>query len=190
LVIVLSEHVDYWDGLGWKDPFSSTLFTQRQEAYGRRFHLDSVYTPQVVVDGSSEAPGSDFRQISAAIRQSTNADELQVRISLVIKNNLAIPSVHIQVDSAEKSAARGNPRLMLALAENALVTHVLRGENSGRKLDRVAVVRSLTELGRLDTAGAFSADVPLTGELEQWNGKRLIAFVQDQQEGPIRGAAF
>jgi hypothetical protein len=54
----------------------------------------------------------------------------------------------------------------------------------------VAVVRSLTELGRLDPAGAFSADVPLTGELEQRNGKRLIAFVQDQQEGPIRGAAF
>src|SRR5271154_2742949 len=55
LVVALSEHVDYWDRLGWKDPFSSSVYTQRQEAYGRRFHLDSVYTPQVIVDGNSEA---------------------------------------------------------------------------------------------------------------------------------------
>src|SRR6266853_1059238 len=55
LVIALSEHVDYWDRLGWKDPFSSPVFSRRQEGYGRRFHLESVYTPQVVINGDSEA---------------------------------------------------------------------------------------------------------------------------------------
>src|ERR1700692_1921178 len=68
MVIALSEHVDYWDRLGWKDPFSSPIFSRRQEAYGRRFHLESVYTPQVVIDGDSEALGSDARQIEAGIR--------------------------------------------------------------------------------------------------------------------------
>jgi hypothetical protein len=103
LVIVLSEHVDYWNRLGWKDPFSSPAYSRRQEAYGRVFHLGSVYTPQVVIDGTWEAVGSDARQISAAIRQSLKADKLQVRISSAFKNSRGVPSVHVQVDASEKS---------------------------------------------------------------------------------------
>jgi hypothetical protein len=190
LVIVLSEHVDYWDRLGWKDPFSSPIFTRRQEAYGRRLRLDGVYTPQVVIDGTSEAVGSDALQIQRAILQSIKTDKLQVQISPVFKNNRGEATVHVQVGPSGKSAARGDARLMVALAENAVVSRVLRGENGGRKLDHVAVARSLMDLGRLDDAGAFSTDIPLTGELEQWNGKRIIAFVQDKQYGRIQGAAF
>jgi len=189
-VIVLSEHVDYWDRLGWKDPFSSPAYSRRQEAYASRFRLGSVYTPQVVVDGTSEALGSDARQISAAIRQSLKADKLGVRISSVFKNSQGVPSVHVQVDASEKSAARGSGQVMIALAENSVVSHVLRGENSGRKLDHVAVVRSLIDLGPSDPSGAFSADVALTGELEQWDGKRIVAFVQGKGSGRIEGAAF
>ena len=189
LIIALSEHVDYWDRLGWKDPFSSPIYSRRQEAYGRRFRLDSVYTPQVVVDGTSEALGSDARQIQAAIEHSIRADKVQVTISPVFKNRQGVATVHIQVARSDKSSARGDARVMIALAENSVVSHVLRGENSGRKLDHVAVVRSLTDLGHLDPAGTFSGDFPLTGELEQWRGKRFIAFVQDQEYGRIHGAA-
>ena len=190
LVIALSEHVDYWDRLGWKDPFSSPVYTRRQEAYGRRFRLDGVYTPQVVIDGTSEAVGSDALQIQSAILQSIKADKLQVQISPVFKNSRGEAVVHVQVDASGKSAARPDARLMIALAENAVVSHVLRGENGGRKLDHVAVVRSLMDLGPLEAARGFGTDIPLTGELEHWNGKRIIAFVQDQQYGRIRGAAF
>ena len=190
LVIALSEHVDYWDRLGWKDPFSSPVYTRRQEAYGRRFRLDGVYTPQVVIDGIFEAVGSDALQIQRAILQSIKAARLQVQISPVFKNSRGEAAVYVQVDPTGKSAAQGDARLMIALAENAVVSRVLRGENGGRKLDHVAVVRSLMDLGRLDDAGAFSTDIPLTGELEQWNGKRIIAFVQDKQYGRIQGAAF
>jgi hypothetical protein len=190
LVIALSEHVDYWDRLGWKDPFSSPVYARRQEAYGRRFRLDSVYTPQVVIDGTSEAIGSDALQIQRAILQSIKAEKLQVQISPVSKNSRGEATVHVQLDPFGKSAARGDARLMVALAENAVVSHVLRGENGGRKLDHVAVVRNLMDLGPLNSARAFSTDIPLTGELEHWNGKRIIAFVQDQQYGRIRGAAF
>jgi hypothetical protein len=190
MVIALSEHVDYWDRLGWKDPFSSPIFSRRQEAYGRRFHLESVYTPQVVIDGDSEALGSDARQIEAGIRHSMKANKLGVQISPVFISSRGVPTVHVQVDPAEKAASRANGRVMIALAENAAISHVLRGENSGRKLDHVAVVRSLMDLGLMDPSGVFRADIPLTGELEHWNGKRLIAFVQEEQDGPIRGAAF
>ena len=190
MVIALSEHVDYWDHLGWRDPFSSPIYSRRQEAYGRRFHLDSVYTPQVVIDGNSEALGSDARQIEAGIRHSMKADKLGVQISPVFNSSRGVPTVHVQVDPAEKAASRANGRLLVALAENAAISHVLRGENSGRKLDHVAVVRSLKDFGRMDSTRVFSADIALTGELENWSGKRLIVFVQDEHYGPIRGAAF
>jgi len=194
LMIVLSEHVDYWDGLGWKDPFSSTLFTRRQEAYVRSFHLTGAYTPQVVIDGAFEAVGSDARQIQDAVRQSIKSEKRQVKISEVSKNNRGVPTVHVQVDPSAKAPVRG-ARLMLALAENAAVSDVLRGENRGRQLGHVAVVRSLVESGRLDRAGTFSADIPLTGELGHWEGKRLVAFIQylqdaDTQDSRIEGAAF
>jgi hypothetical protein len=188
LVIPLSEHVDYWDHLGWRDPFSSPVFSRRQEAYGQRFHTDA-YTPQVVVDGSSEALGSDPRQVQDAIRQSAKAEKLQVRISAVFKNSRGVPAVHVDVERPDNSVDRGAAQLKVALAENAVVSDVLRGENGGRKLNHVAVVRSLMDLGSLNAAGAFSADIPLTGELEHWNGKRIVAFVQNQQYGRIRGAA-
>jgi hypothetical protein len=189
-VIALSEHVDYWDRLGWRDPFSSPVFSRRQEGYSRRFHLDSVYTPQVVIDGTLEAVGNDSRRVQDAIRQSTKADKLQIRISSVFTNSQGVPAVHVQVEPPEKSAASGVERLTVALAENAVVSHVRAGENSGRILDHVAVVHSLMELGSLDTTGAFSADIPLTAAFEQWSGKRIIVFVQDQNYGRIRGAAF
>ena len=103
LVVALSEHVDYWDRLGWKDPFSSPVYTQRQEAYGRRFHLDSVYTPQVVVDGSAEAVGSDFRQIQQAIAKAVKADKMQLQVSAVFKNTKGIPAITIQVEPDAKA---------------------------------------------------------------------------------------
>jgi hypothetical protein len=187
LVIALSEHVDYWDHLGWRDPFSSPVFTRRQEGYGQRFHVDS-YTPQVVVDGTSEAVGSDARRVEDAIRQSAGADKLQVRISTVFKNSLGVPAVHVEVEPSGKPTGGSPAQLEIALAENAVVSHVRSGENSGRRLDHVAVVRIMKDLGNLDSAGAFSADIPLTGELAQWNGKRIVAFVQNRQYGPIRGA--
>ena len=195
LVIALSEHVDYWDHLGWRDPFSSPVFTQRQEGYGRRFHTDS-YTPQAVIDGASEAVGSDDRRIQDAIRRSANTDKVQVAISPVSRNSRGVPVVHVQVepsgkvDPSGKSGGKNSAQVEIAVAENAVVSHVRAGENNGRKLDHVAVVRSLTDVGSLDSTGAFSADIPLTGELAQWSGKRIVAFVQDRQYGRIQGAAF
>src|SRR6266446_126930 len=66
-LIVLSEHVDYWNDIGWKDPFSSHEYSERQSAYASQFGRESVYTPQMVVDGHIEFVGSDERQAGQAI---------------------------------------------------------------------------------------------------------------------------
>ena len=187
-MIVLSEHVDYWDRLGWKDPFSSPLYSRRQEAYVSRLRLDSAYTPQVVIDGSSEALGSDFGKIQDAVRKSVTADKFRVEITQVVKNDRGNPIVHITAEAPRRPAQR-ETRLMIVLAENSAVSDILRGENSGRHLSHVAVVRNLIDFGRVDSSGVFSADVPLMGELANWQGKRLIAFVQGPQYGRILGAA-
>ena len=187
-VIVLSEHVDYWDRLGWKDPFSSPLYSRRQEAYVRRLQLESAYTPQVVIDGNSEAVGSDAGKIQEAIRKSLAGERYRVEITPVFRNDRGTPEVHIQVEAPQKPAQRDG-RLMIALAENSAVSDIRRGENQGRRLSHVAVVRSLIDFGRIEPSGRFSADVPLTGELANWEGKRFIAFVQGQQYGRIQGAA-
>jgi hypothetical protein len=189
-VIALSEHVDYWDRLGWKDTFSAPVFSRRQEGYARRFHLDNIYTPQAVIDGTLEAAGSDVRQVQDAIRQSAKTDKLQIRISPVFFNDKGVATVHVQSEPSGQAADRGIAELKIALAENSVVSHVRSGENSGRQLVHVAVVRRLSHAGSVDTMGAFNADIPLTGELEQWRGKRIIVFVQEQQFGRIRGAAF
>jgi hypothetical protein len=71
-IIVLSEHVNYWNDGGWTDPFSSAAFSQRQELYVKRFHLRSPYTPEAIVDGNTELNGSDAAGIEAAIQKAAS----------------------------------------------------------------------------------------------------------------------
>ena len=80
-IVVLSEHVDYWDHAGWRDPFSSHQWTERQNDYGRQFGLDSVYTPQMVIDGSTQASGSDGRAVLSAIERSAKQPHIEIAIS-------------------------------------------------------------------------------------------------------------
>ena len=79
---MLSEHVDYWDHEGWRDPFSSHQWTERQNDYGRQFALDSVYTPQMVIDGNRQASGGDGRAILSAIQQSAKQPHIQIEITV------------------------------------------------------------------------------------------------------------
>src|ERR1700679_3524239 len=83
LIVGISEHVTYWNQLGWPDPFSSDSYTERQNAYGRRFHLDSVYTPQMVINGEEQVVGSDKAAIVRALREEQNPQSLSVHIQAV-----------------------------------------------------------------------------------------------------------
>jgi hypothetical protein len=178
-IIVLGEHVDYWDRLGWRDRFSSHDFTKRQELYADRFNIDSAYTPQMVVAGASEFNGADSSEARSAIKSSEA--HASSNVALAIANDRA----HVTVSAAPKNA-----EVFLAITESGLTNNVLRGENTGRTLTHTGVVRSLRSLGRVAADGNFAADSELRFE-KDWNRANLAAVVFVQKSGlrEIVGAA-
>ena len=184
-VIALGEHVDYWDQLGWKDRFSSPLFSARQQDYGRAFHLESVYTPEIVVNGQKEVLGSDSSAIREAISRAAKEPQAQVTLSMTSVQTLSFSVSKLPPASHEAD-------ILLGVTESGLVTPVLGGENGGHELRHAAVVRSLTSLGRLDPTrpGEYSGVAQLYLRPD-WNraNLKLVLFVQDRVNRHILGAA-
>ena len=135
-VIPLGFHVDYWDGLGWKDRFSSAVFTQRQEQYARALKVDGPYTPEMVVDGAVEFVGNDAGQAQRTIRE----EAAQLEIAQVKISSAGADQLNIQVKAPTPSG--GNTLVMLAITEDNLTTQVGSGENGGRTLQRATDPRS------------------------------------------------
>ena len=184
-VIALSEHVDYWDSLGWKDRFSSPLFSARQEEYGRLFRAESVYTPQVVVNGQAQALGSDGGAVQEAIRAVSQGPRANVQISSPSGDRVAF-----KVNGLPKGVK--SAEMLLAVTESGIATNVERGENRGHRLTHVGVVRSLTNLGRLDSKnGAYTAEARLNLQPD-WDrhNVKLVLLVQDRSSLRIVGAAW
>ena len=179
-LIVLSEHVDYWNGLGWKDPFSSQEFTERQNDYARRLRVDSVYTPQLVIDGRSQLVGSDGVGAKAAIEKSIRRQKAPVLLSDVKREGNRI-TLHVE-------AGQTGAEVFVAIAENQMSSRVARGENGGRTLNHVAVVRTLTSIGTVAKGGGFSKalDLPVQAGFGA-NGLRVVVFVRDRASGEVVG---
>lgn len=181
-IVVLSEHVDYWDGLGWRDPYSSHQWSERQDSYGRRFGLDSVYTPQMVIDGDRQAVGGESRAVRQAIAESANRPKLPIEISHATRTKDA-------VQIAFTAGAAPAATLYAAVADDYDTSSVARGENSGRVLDHVAVARSLGPIATLrDTPTQQSVEVPISHDAEKRH-LRLILFAQDAKTGRILGVS-
>jgi hypothetical protein len=174
--IVLSEHVDYWDRLGWRDRFSSEAFTQRQEVYDKGFGLEGPYTPQMVVDGSVQFNGSDGRRAAEAIEKSGGEPKAGI--------NLTRTASGVKI-AVEGSSHDGD--VYLALADNAASTDVRNGENKGRTLRHVAVVRSLRKIGWVRKAKSFSKDVDIPNTADN---QRIVVFVQEAGQSHVLGAAM
>jgi len=184
-IIALGEHVDYWDSLGWKDRFSSPLFSARQQEYGRLFRVDSVYTPQMVVNGQAQALGSDSGAVQQAIRAVAREPRASVEISAAGGDR-----VSFKVNGLP--AGVKNVEMLLAVTESGMASNVEKGENRGRRLTHTSVVRSLTNLGRLDAKnGAYTAEARLNLQPE-WNRQnvKLVLLVQDRSTLRIVGAAW
>jgi hypothetical protein len=181
--IVLEEHVDYWDDLGWRDPFSSHALTQRQEDYVERLHLASAYTPQMVVDGDYQFVGSDRRSAAKAFESTRATEKVAVRISSINHDggNLRF---HVESD-----AVPANAEVVVALASERAESQVQRGENGGRRLEHVAIVRNLTTAGKAEKGQAISKDITLTAKSLPLPG-RLIVFLQGASQGKVLGAAM
>ena len=166
-IIVLSEHVDYWNTLGWKDPFSSKAFSQRQEFYARIMETSDIYTPQAVIDGHYSTVGSNRPNVLKALQSS--AGNPKEELALSVKHD----GDGILVDLAH--AAKGE--VWVAVTQNKAISRVAGGENGGRTLSHVGVVRSLTKVS------GNQAHVSLD---KNWQGDlKVVAFVQDAHSGRI-----
>jgi hypothetical protein len=169
-VLPLGFHVDYWDRLGWRDPFSSPAATTRQESYARALGLSGVYTPQVVINGLHEAVGSDRETINTVMAASAR---MPVRVALAVENG----ALSIRV-----GAGRGEGRLWLVSFDRQHETSVKRGENAGRTIVNVNVVRSLVP------AGSWRGS-PLILSLPQPPTGSSVAILLQARDGEILGAA-
>ena len=188
-LIVLSEHVDYWNHIGWKDPYSARFYSERQSAYGRRFGLDSVYTPQMVVDGMSEFVGSNTSLANQAFEKALHRPKLPVRLSSISVTSHLLTG-HLETGSLDKSYGTGDVDVYLVLALNRAESRVSAGENAGHNLQHVSVVRRISKIGAVKQGQALSQEVQVkVGPGEDSDNLRLIAFVQESQQGRVLGAA-
>jgi hypothetical protein len=177
--IVLSEHVTYWDRLGWRDPFSLQQMTDRQQTYVDQFRLDSAYTPQMVVDGATQLVGSDTRTLKVAMDVAAERPKAELEIENARWENGA-------VDFSVRGAGSSDRKLIAALAADATQSQVARGENAGRTLHHVAVVRVMQEFGGDSSDGRV---LKLPGGTLPSGPVRLVVFAVDRKTGQVQGAA-
>jgi hypothetical protein len=191
-VIALEEHVDYWNELGWVDPFSSREWTARQQVYAAVLGNGNAYTPQMVVDGKTEFVGSQSRKAWQAVQQA--AAEQRARVILRPGNSpdSHTESLSVSITRLPETPGRDTAEVWLAITETALHSAVKRGENAGEDLHHAAVVRSIRKIGEAkagdETSFSGDATVPLRAE---WRRENLhsVVFVQGKKSRRILGAA-
>jgi hypothetical protein len=189
-MIVLSEHVDYWNHIGWKDPYSAPFYSDRQRVYAKRLGLEGVYTPQMVVDGTSEFVGSDPALADKAFVKALRRPKLAVRLSSVSLGAANILQAHLEASALPASFGLREADVYVALALNHAESHVAHGENAGRTLAHTAVVRSIVKVGTFRQGQAFARDVQLKlPPGSDIHNLRLVAFVQEPGQGRVLGAA-
>jgi len=192
-IIALSEHVDYWNRLGWADPYSSPEFSARQNDYGSVFGSDEVYTPQMVVDGQIQFVGSNAGKARDAISKSAREPKAEITITPAKATTRPDGEITIDINVAgvPRIAGADTADVLLAITESGLRSNVSRGENAGRKLTHTAVVRKLTTLGVVDaTSGSFSGIAAANIE-KGWTRSSLkaVVFVQERESRRVLGAA-
>ena len=178
-VVALSYHVDYWNRLGWADPYSQAQFSDRQRAYAQKLADQRVYTPQLIVQGRSGHVGSREREIRAAIRQAQNTPPLtniELRVDRLSDSSL---SLHYHL-----SGRTNDLFLHVALVEGKVDNEVPRGENRGRHLSHRQVVRSFHRITTPDSTGSFSLDISV---LDQSEDGQIVVFAQDIDNWEVLG---
>jgi len=177
-IVALAFHVDYWDYIGWKDPFASPVLTGRQRDYVAALRVRMVYTPQMVVDGRIDVVGSHRREVEAAIEKAAAQPKLAVRIEGDGQggHRVVIPA----------GDTGGDATIWLAVLDSWHETRVAHGENGGRTLTEYNIVREWRSIGRW-SGGAVTLPLDAAGG-EDRNACAVI--VQSGSVGPILGAAI
>ncbi len=182
-VFPIEWHVDYWDRLGWPDPFGDPDYTRRQRRYARAFGERTVYTPQIIVNGATVVRPAQRRQLVFDAVESALAAQAQAAVSLTA--GLVDGSLHVTY------AVRDAPRraaMMLVVVERGLGNHVPSGENAGRTLRHDEVARALHDLGRIGRQASGTAELALPDEVDAAKAS-VIAIVHDAVTLEILGAA-
>lgn len=179
-VITLELHVDYWDSHGWKDEFSSAIFSRRQDLYARALRINSTYTPQMIVDGRAEFIGSNLSKAQKAILDATKTPKAKIELARQ-KDSLKI--------NISDMPEHQNATVFLAIAEDNLASNVRGGENSGKKLEHTSVVRELKSLGML-TPEQKNLEIEIILQTQpNWKTEnlKLVVFVQENASRKILG---
>jgi hypothetical protein len=186
-VIPLAMHVDYWNQLGWADPFSSHQFSERQGEYAAAFGKEDVYTPQMVVDGVREFNGSNSSLAQETIGKAAREPKGEVLLARTPSQSDTSVRISARIEKFPKPTDGEAADVLLALTESGLASDVARGENSGRRLTHVGVVRSLKSLGGLPEAPGttFKAETDVLIE-KGWRRENLRAVVFAQERGTRR----
>ncbi len=189
-VIALEEHVDYWDHLGWKDPFSSRTFTERQNEYASKIPISGVYTPQMVVDGQIEIVGSRTREAYEIIQKAAAYPKLAIQLSPSAnpENNNAVFDIKITNLSALPNGK--DAEVWVAVTEKNLHTDVKAGENSGERLQHAAVVRTIRKVDTFRGPADHSTHANLKLD-SSWQRPNLsfVTFAVEKSSRKIIGAA-
>jgi len=182
-VYILAFHVDYWDRLGWKDAFSDVAYSDRQRRYAAWLNLSSIYTPEVVVNGRQEFVGSESGALHEAIQSGLDQQgDVQLTLSGLKRDGGRLD----WQCRAEGVGARAHVSVVVALVERTAVTKVRAGENSGRTLSHVQVVRQFV-MASLDGKGNSAGKLDWPAGIAPGEGE-VIAFLQDQDNGKIIAA--
>jgi len=179
-VYILAYHVDYWNRLGWKDVFSSNEYSQRQRGYAQHLKLQSVYTPQIVVNGKTEFVGSEAGALRNAIEGGLkNMTQTDVALSMA---DVKGKSLTVNYSATIKPGTE----LTLALVEKNAQTDVKAGENNGRKLSHVQIVRALHKINATaNKSGTERFNLPDGINAENIE---IIGLLQNTVTGEITGA--
>lgn len=189
-LIVLSEHVDYWDHDGWKDPNSSAQLTERQDSYEHKLGESTPYTPQMIADGTTIVQMTKPDLVKQALEKAAASPKIPVRIGDVTidAGNATVLRAHIDTDA---NVDNHNADVYLVVALDHVESQVLKGENSGRRLTHVAVAQEFAKIGKIEKGRTFSQDVQL--KLKPGTDPknlRVIAFIQESGPGKLLGAAL
>ena len=190
-IVPLAFHVDYWNRLGWTDRFSAPAFTDRQQRYAAAWKTDRVYTPQAVVDGRVEFVGTDAERALAALAESGARPRARVALEVLPAADPGARRRTMNVAVAPPARATFSAEVLLAVAEDGLVSQVTAGENANRRLEHTGVVRSLTRIGRVGKGAALRLDAVAIDVDAAWTpaALRAVVIVQDERTREVHGVA-
>ena len=191
-ILALEEHVDYWNGQGWNDPFSSHEWTERQNVYAGVLGNKNPYTPQMVIDGSAEFVGDRAQQALKSIAEAAQRPKVTVTVSQANSNKPGKENFAVSVGKLSDVTKPGAAEVWVAITESGLHNAVKGGENAGHELHHAAIVRSMRKIGEAKGTGdtSFSAEttIPINHEWKREN-LRAVVFVQEKKSLRIVGAA-